>query len=541
VARSDADTYALEIKAVTLVAAILSVSAFLWYFTQNEVLLYGDAVAHINIGRRVFDSGSPGPLQLGTVWLPLPHVLMIPFIVNDWMWRTGIGGSIPSMIAYILGVVGIYRLMRARLSRSTAITAAAIYALNPNLLYMQSTAMTESIFLATVIWSVVYLDDFIASVSPDAASIRDLYPPHGSLEKCAMVLAASILTRYDGWVLAGICGLIVIAALFRNWSTLDAPLKRSLLRSTIAFCLLCALTAILWLSLNYANTANPFDFANGPYSAKAIEARTMHLGQPGHPGTGDLWVSALFFMKAAKLNMAWGAWERWVWAFMLIGTVLVLRTWKSHGVLLLLWFVLPFYAYSVAYGSVPIFIPAWWPHSYYNVRYGLELLPAFAVFLAIAITYASSWFGRKGRQCVTLALFLLLIGGSYLNVARATPICLREARVNSVDRIRLEERLAAELRNLPPNSSILMFTGEYVGALQRDGIHLRRVISEAIHPDWDLALVAPAQYADYVVTAKGDPVSYAVRLFPADLEKIAEFDTPGKPTVTLYRSTSARP
>jgi hypothetical protein len=528
-------------RVVTLVAAILSVSAFIWYFARNEILLYGDAVAHINIARRVFDSGSPGPLQLGTVWLPLPHVLMMPFIVNDWMWRTGVGGSIPSMIAYVLGVVGIYRLVRARLSRNPAVIAAAIYALNPNLLYMQSTAMTESIFLATVIWSLVYLDDFIAAMSDEGAAIRDRYPPNKSLEKCAMVLSAAILTRYDGWVLAGIIGVIILIVLSRKWTNLEAPLKRQLLRSTIAFCLLCALTATLWLAMNYANTANLFDFANGPYSAKAIEARTMKAGQPGHPGTGDLWVSALFFMKAAKLNMAWGAWERWIWAFMLIGTVLVLRTWKSHGALLLLWFALPFYAYSVAYGSVPIFLPVWWPHSYYNVRYGLELLPAFAVFLAIAITYTSSWFGRKASQCVTIALFLLLIGGSYFDLARATPICLREARVNSFDRIRLEERLAAEFRKLPPNATILMFTGEYVGALQREGIHLRRVISESIHPEWDYALAAPAQYADYVVTAKGDPLSYAVRLFPAGLEKIAEFDTPGKPTVAVYRSTRAKP
>ena len=526
--------------AVTLAAVVLSVSAFLWYFSHNQVLLYGDAVAHINIARRVFDSGSPGPLQLGTVWLPLPHVLMIPFIINDWMWRTGVGGSIPSMIAYVLGVVGIYRLIRARLSRNTAFTAAAIYGLNPNLLYMQSTAMTESIFLATLIWSVVYLDDFISAMSAESPVIRDCYPPHKSIEKCAMVLAAAILTRYDGWVLAAIVGAILVIVFLRSWNGLDPALRRRVLRSATSFYLLCALTAILWLSLNYANTGNLFDFANGPYSAKAIESRTMQPGQPGHPGTGDLWVSVLFFLKAAKLNMAWGAWEHWIWAFMLIGTALVLRRWKSHGVLLLLWFVLPFYAYSLAYGSVPIFMPVWWPHSYYNVRYGLELVPAFAVFLAIAITYISSWFGRRASTCVAIALFLGLVGGSYSIVSRVTPICLREAKVNSVDRIALEQRLAVELRKLPPNSSILMFTGEYVGALQRDGIHLRRVISEAIHPDWDLALVAPAQYADYVVMAKGDPVSYAVRLFPSGLEKVAEFDTPGKPTVTLYRSTSAK-
>src|SRR5437870_13786108 len=93
-------------------AACLSVSSFLYYFRHNDILLYGDAVAHINIARRVFDSRTPGPLQLGTVWLPLPHLAKIPFLVSDRLWRTGVGGSIPSMIAYVFGAVGILRLVR---------------------------------------------------------------------------------------------------------------------------------------------------------------------------------------------------------------------------------------------------------------------------------------------------------------------------------------------------------------------------------------------------------------------------------------------
>ena len=56
-------------------------------------------------------------------------------------------------------------------------------------------------------------------------------------------------------------------------------------------------------------------------------------------------------------------------------------------VALLLWAPLPFYALSVAYGSVPIFVPTWWPFSQYNVRYGLQLLPAFAVFVPMGISF----------------------------------------------------------------------------------------------------------------------------------------------------------
>ena len=88
-----------EIALLAWFTTCVSMLSFLFYFRRGEILLYGDAVAHINIARRVFDSRTPGLLQLGTVWLPLPHLLMIPFLLSNWMWKTGVGGSIPSMAA----------------------------------------------------------------------------------------------------------------------------------------------------------------------------------------------------------------------------------------------------------------------------------------------------------------------------------------------------------------------------------------------------------------------------------------------------------
>src|SRR5271170_4660764 len=95
-----------ETTLVGQLAAGASLLAFLFYFRRGDLLLFGDAVAHINIARRVFDSQTPGLLQLGTVWLPLPHLLMIPFIWSNAMWQSGSGGSIASMIAYVLGAMG---------------------------------------------------------------------------------------------------------------------------------------------------------------------------------------------------------------------------------------------------------------------------------------------------------------------------------------------------------------------------------------------------------------------------------------------------
>src|SRR6476469_10844584 len=101
---------------VAQIAAAISIGAFLYFLRQDQLTLFGDAVAHMNIARRVIDSRTPGLLQLGTVWLPLPHLLMLPFLLSNWMWKTGVGGSIPSMAAYVFGTVGIFRLVRGVLS-----------------------------------------------------------------------------------------------------------------------------------------------------------------------------------------------------------------------------------------------------------------------------------------------------------------------------------------------------------------------------------------------------------------------------------------
>src|SRR5579859_854467 len=151
---ADALTHRRDCLLLAALSAVVSAAALAFYFYQNTLLLYGDAVAHINIARRVFDSRTPGLFQLGTVWLPLPHLLDLPFIVNDRLWQTGLGASIPSMIAYVAGALGVFRLVRSLASGVAAWIAALIYALNPNLLYMQSTAMGESLYLALFVWSV---------------------------------------------------------------------------------------------------------------------------------------------------------------------------------------------------------------------------------------------------------------------------------------------------------------------------------------------------------------------------------------------------
>jgi hypothetical protein len=103
--------------------------------------------------------------------------------------------------------------------------------------------------------------------------------------------------------------------------------------------------------------------------------------------------------------------------------------------------------------------------------------------------------------------------------------------------MRLESQLDSVLATLPPNSTLLMYTGEYVGAVQSAGVHLRRVVNETGKIIWDAGLSCPAQVADYVIAVNGDAVAQAVARNPRWLQKIAGFSTPGKPDVVVYRST----
>jgi hypothetical protein len=60
---------------VTLAALAIGVGAAVSYYVQGLTLSHYDAKAHLVVARRVVDSMRPGWMQIGAVWLPLPHLL----------------------------------------------------------------------------------------------------------------------------------------------------------------------------------------------------------------------------------------------------------------------------------------------------------------------------------------------------------------------------------------------------------------------------------------------------------------------------------
>lgn len=565
-----------DLTLVAVLASAVSLLSFLYYFQHGEILLYGDAVAHINIARRVFDSQTPGLLQLGTVWLPLPHLLMIPFLVSDWMWRTGAGGSIPSMIAYVVGVVGIFRFTRGLLgsderTRSVAgfgaWLAAVVYAANPNLIYLQSTAMTETVYLAFFIWATVFFAEFLAQESRDVAEqgIGSESASHSgnSLVRCALCLTGAELTRYDGWFLAAVMGATILSLLLKRWH------DRAFRRATLKFLVSIAIAPLLWLAYNAMVYGNPLEFANGPYSAKAIEQRTAQPGYPAHPGAGNVITAASFFLKSAQLNMAEGNWGR-IWIAIALAGSLLVRKLRLQRVVLLFWVPVVFYALSIAYSGVPLFLPAWWPFTWYNLRYGLQLLPLFAVSAALVVSGTAGFCAPEGAiqkkwllpslkrwpdtnvfssaaYVPAFVVGVVIVGLSYGFVWRAQPLCFTEAWVNSRTKLALESSVAKVISSLPRDAVYLMYVGDHVGVFQQIGIPLRQVINEGNHrpwkkpedPEglWEQALAHPARHVDFVITYEGDAVDRAVE--KRGLALSTEIHTLGQPRARVYAARAA--
>ena len=567
-------------------AVLASLSSFYYYFQRGDILTHGDAVAHINIARRLFDSLTPGPLALGTVWLPLPHILMAPFVVFNKLWQNGVGGSIPSMIAYVFGVLGIFRLVQGVLqsdirTRPAAsiggFIAALAYGANPNLIYTQTTALTEPLYLAFFIWALVYFADFVRAVDPDQHkpyalqndvlkndNLRNEEPKSNKLKKnrpqinqpenttreslarrslrqCAYCLACAELTRYDGWFVAGIIGLLVVLITVRQWLN---PSHRPIALKFIALKFLAAIAVApsLWLVYNAVVYGNALAFANGPYSAKAIELR---VGAP-NPGFHNPWVAGLYFLKSAQITLAVGNWGRF---WLLAAVIATLLSWwvfrrQAGAIFLLLWAPVAFYSYSISYGWVPLHVPMWWPFAVFNQRFGLELLPLFAAAagLLVALLFAL-WREIPAWTVPAVAAALILV--CYAFVLHAQPLDWLEASRNWEMRRPLDTSVERAIKGFPLNSRFMMDLGEHVGIMERLGIPLRRVVNGDnrrpwIRPTdpqaiWERALVDPARYVNYVIAFEGDSVDRGVNR--TNLNLLMVIHSSGQPPARIYATT----
>ncbi len=516
-----------ELIPIAFGATILSFIALIVCYGRGYMLMYGDAVAHLAIARRITDSRNAGIAQLGGVWLPLPHLLILPFVQNMAWWHNGLAGAWPSLSFYIISVVGIYRLSRWMLDPRWALACTAFYALNPNLLYLSTTAMTEPLFLAELIWLTLVVVEFIAAIRKHNYSSAAK-----QLILSSLLIAAAALTRYDGWVLGAVAWCVQTWELSRNRAAWKA-----LCPSFVVFTLVAIAAPLSWLFYNHYYFHDWLDFLRGPYSAGAIEKKTSPVGSRHYRGWHNPGWALLFYTRTAQIDSA--LWESgFVVMLMAVLGLAIAKYNRAASYSALLWVPLPFYVYSISFASVPIFIPQLWPHSFYNSRYGIEMLPALSLYCMVGVTWIQCKFSSL-KILKTRFLFPAVIASIVANsigMTLAIPLVLKEAIVNSTTRMAFETALAQQIRTFPSGAPILMYNSDHVGALQDAEIPLKQTLNEGDYDSWMPALSNPAEHAEFVIAIAGDPVSRAVAKNPQGLTELMVLCTTGQPCARIYHS-----
>lgn len=482
----------------------------LWYVhTQGWTLWYGDAEAHLNISRRILDSRAPGYEQIGTVWLPLPHVLMMPFTaVNEW-WRSGLGGALPSAACFVLAGLFLFLAVRRIFgSTAAAVTAMAAFALNPNLLYLQSTPMTEPLALCCATGLLYCCARFHDSRSWVDALLAGL------------VACCGTLARYEAWILLPFAALyFLILGRERRWI------------STVVFCLVAGLGPAYWIAHNWIFYSNPLEFYNGPWSAKGIYQRALDKGMARYPGDHD-WAKAWTYYRAAA-ELCVGAPLAWV-GMAGLAAALIKRGWWA---VLLLALTPAFYVLSLYSSGTPIFVPQLWPNSYYNTRYGLNLLPLACLGLAglVALT------PLKARAIAAVVLIATTVSPWVAYPRKENWICWRESQVNSEGR-RAWTREAVEYLKprYRPGAGIFMSFGDPTGILREAGIPIRESLHEGDGPLWQAAVARPDFFlwSEWVIAISDDRVSQAVnklRRGPRRYQCVKICTAKNSPVIEIWR------
>ncbi len=378
--------------AVTMLLAYIASIGALWYFFQHhQTILYGDAYAHMLITRRVFDNITPGAAQLGGVWLPLPHMVMLPFIWQNYLWQTGLAGSIPSMICYLIATSYIFRSARRLTKNSVAsFIGTLLFITNPNVLYLQTTALSEIVLIAALIAALYY---FLAWVQEDKLNYLVL---------AGLATCLASLSRYDGWFL-----FIVLLVLILPVGLLKGQRWHQIEGNLISFGTIGSLGIVLWFAWCLVIFGQPLYFQNGPFSSQAQQQSLInaHVLFTYH----DIWQSFRYYTIDSMQNLG-----PVMFCIAVVAVViLVIRKRITAEMLATLGFLSPFVFYVISLYTgqaaiyVPIAVPGNFAHQIYNARYGVEVVAPAAIFIATLISAIKPNFLRKFGQCALIVVMLV--------------------------------------------------------------------------------------------------------------------------------------
>jgi hypothetical protein len=469
----------LPVLLCLVVCSGVMAAAVFYFYSTGATLYYGDAEAHLDIARRVVDSRTPGWPQLGTTWLPLPHLLMIPLVRNDWLWQTGLAGGITSGICMIVAATFLFAAV-ARIFESvlSAGAAAAVFLLNPNTLYLGSAPMTEAVFFAAL-FALLYF----------TVRFRETNG-WGALAGAAIAACAGTLTRYEMWFLLPFAAVYIwIQAGEKRWA------------AAVFFGIVAGAGPLLWVWHNWWYFDDPLYFYRGPWSPMAIQ---KHLD---YPGKGNWRVAVQYYYAAGTLVagspglvIAAGGgllalWRRAFWPLLFLALPPLFYVWSMHSS-----------------GGSPIHVPSLPPHGWYNIRYAMAFLPLIALGVGAV--------ARFGRVATGAAVLMAL--SPFLINFREPPITWQESDINSRGRRAWTAKAVGFLRTAKgPHETFLTSFNDMTGIYRTLGVPLRDTLTGDNDPQFTMASSRPDLFLreDWAMAMQGDAVEGILdktRLYPPE-------------------------
>jgi hypothetical protein len=441
--------------ALGFAALIVGAAAALFYAHAGLTLSHYDARAHLVVARRIFDSLTPGWQQVGAVWLPLPHLLNTIPVQADVLYRTG-----ASAVAISISSTGIAAwalaslILRTTGSRSGAIAAVALLVLNPDVLYLQSTPMTEPLLFATTTAALALTARWVergGSESPHAAGA---------------MLAAACLTRYEAWPVAACTVALTAVVLLRRGGSIGGTAVRCM-----QFAAWPAFAIVLFL-INSRWTVGAWFVSAGFFVPENIEAlgRPLVAWQQVREG----------LYRVSGTGLVWSAYAG---SALIVGVAIRSR---ARAPLLLL--------FALA-GAAALPWSAYMQGHPFRIRYDVPLVAACAALAGAGVSILPS---RVGPIAAAVLIGVSVVQAHPLDPAAPMVVEAQREAANKEGRRAISNYLAAHR----DGETIMMSMGSlghYMQDLSAYGFSLHDFLHEGNGDLWNFAVGNPRELAGWIV------------------------------------------
>lgn len=448
----------------------ISLAFFVNYYNNGLGLSYNDARSHLDIGRRVVEGLKPGLAQIGSVWLPLPHILMVPTIWNDFMWHTGLSGALQSMVAFVATGLLIYKFLeRLKIGLLGRLVAVMVFVANLNVLYLQSTAMTELLLLGTMTAGCYYL-----LVWHQDNNVLNLV-------KSSFWIMLSTLVRYDGWFLL-LAGLALVG--FNTWKKRGYKTAEGMV---ILFGTLAGFGIVLWVFWNALIFKDPLYFILGPFSAHAQQSQLKSAGVLATDR--NLWLSTKIYLYALFYNsytLPVLVAVAGLFAFLFDKTRQTEVRLAATSLLAPLFFNI----IALYFGFSVLFVQGISGETWFNIRYGIMLAPAIAVFIGYLVDRL------KTMRWIVIGLLAFVLFFAFANQDAVT---IDDARVGSSQKNVSEVSSYLSQNAANQKGFILISVASHDAIIFSSGLPMKRFIHEGTGAYWTSATTTPDRWARWII------------------------------------------